>query len=237
MQKQVNFVVIAIIAILAGMLLPALNKASKKAQGTTCVNNLKQLGLVFSAYENDSNGYLLFDRGSNCYWAHPLIEAGYITKYKFLFCPNMKDKPIPVKVWTSDQYYRTYGRFVLDAAYNSFLGKSWSSYGDSDKNSANHYTFWILKQIKYPSSFIHAGDSRHKNGKTTRSYVAPRASSQHNFDFDAHGCANFLYMPGNVSSKINPRDIREDLLKNAIADGEDPNQTLYAYKNRIEVTF
>lgn len=51
-------VVIAIIAILAAMLLPALNKARTRAHSINCAGNLKTLGQMFSLYANDFNGVL-----------------------------------------------------------------------------------------------------------------------------------------------------------------------------------
>jgi prepilin-type N-terminal cleavage/methylation domain-containing protein len=67
-------VVISIIAILAALLLPALNKAKTKAQGIQCLSNLKQLQLAHILYADDFNGNLVPNPETGSGWIEGWLD-------------------------------------------------------------------------------------------------------------------------------------------------------------------
>lgn len=92
-------VVIAIIAILASLLLPALQKARNKAKAITCISNLKQSGLILFSYADDFHGWVLvYD--SNRQFLHVMAEyVGGKTipwkdlrTYQHLGCPCIEER-------------------------------------------------------------------------------------------------------------------------------------------------
>lgn len=113
-------VVVAIIAILAAMLLPALSKARGRARAAACMNNLKQLGLAFAMYLNDYEEffppcYFGVNAAANTWkvtWTQLIgsyiggnlgqgqIGWGTIPKNTPFCCPSQL-------VWNRDAYYST----------------------------------------------------------------------------------------------------------------------------------
>ena len=91
-------IVIAIIAILAAMLFPALNKAREKARGIACVNQLKQIGLAHVQYYNDYKGWGIMAST----WIYPVDQypEGWYTHIialsvmKYAVIPMAKNIPV-----------------------------------------------------------------------------------------------------------------------------------------------
>ncbi len=104
-------VVVAIIAILAAMLLPSLQKAKRMAVNTQCLANLKQLGMSLSLYSSDNE----------CFPYTTKECAGYTDPNTGLYnCHTGMDNSVPVPPAEPYNMYAQ-GKYC-DVALRSYIG-------------------------------------------------------------------------------------------------------------------
>ena len=157
-------VVIAIIAILAAMLLPALQQARERARSTTCVNNLKTVGVAVNNYMGDNRGFMPGSITGNIYMVCPdgvsrsisrfghamlhYLPGAQLTKWPNITNGLQKNNPLQCPSDTiRNEYYKGAGH--------------WYSYGN------NYYAAWDQnshqmqkpEKIKTPSQFMYLAET------------------------------------------------------------------------------
>ena len=201
-------VVIAIIAILAGMLLPALSKARAKAQSSSCLNNLKNIGMALTSYVGDHDDFIppnisKTKTNNDANWAALLVKDSYLPQGIFI-CPTTH----------SYKYAKTVleYRLTLEAEWNNPWQLNWITYGMNLGIGSNWVettlaaTLPTLKigQEKNPSQTIAVADCRKFDESTASGfhylnwYISScRVEDRHS------GAANIVWLDGHASSLLN----------------------------------
>ncbi len=117
-------IVIAIIAILASLLLPALNKARDRARTAQCATKMKALGNAFALYADAYAGFVPYMRDSAGEWHWPsnFINDAKLLDSRTFFCPG-REKP-------ATDYYFNYWR----ERTRTGIGKAESQYSEYGAN-------------------------------------------------------------------------------------------------------
>ena len=206
-------VVIAIIAILAAMLMPALQQARERGVASQCLNNLKQCGMQgFLTYGNDNRGMVYVHNGTNS-WSgiyrgfdtagRPLARQdisgnpnnlGYFPKWMTMQCPKTNPK-IP------DGWLHSYtGPANLRGALVQLRDKSMFS-----TSNTNVPWFVQIERLKRPSGNFGLGDSITLSGTTpcqagAASVTSNTVTGTRGGVFIAHsGSANVWFWDGHAA--------------------------------------
>ena len=228
-------VVIAIIAILAAMLMPALQQARERAKSTNCQNNLKTYGTALASYADSYGGYaipqqtvnVVTGRGYNSWFglqawfrqamAKGVSDEAWMAGKSFNGCPSREENGRP-----------TGGRVAgfADAAYSyahntDLLGHIHVASGLKGRKLS------LLKRPSFYIAFMDSEDYMTSHNLCWKKYPSENNSSCHYTDFRHGGrtSLNATMSDGHVRSFNNASEWFFDLEKDAVP--HEPYQRMY----------
>ncbi len=221
-------VVIAIIAILAAMLLPALNQAREKGKQASCTNNLKQCAQACLMYAGDNHDLIAMNTpNDNDSWTNLLWKNGYLpaSQYsgswlysKVCTCPSATRRVYSDAYYEenpSKVRYRVYGMYSGsdDYDYNNRPGKAETLgnyyYSLTKAESGGSYVgrYCVLNKMRLPTGISMLADTGYPNTDKDNfdlccwMYTPHKASDLGDGVMLRHsGRANIAWMDGHVSS-------------------------------------
>ena len=221
-------VVIAIIAILAAILLPALNSARERGRAASCINNLKQMSNALSLYHDDNDNYntysCFFDKGRKQDVWHttllPYLGVSNVSVDRSRGVNSYREEVLLCPSQPAEEYIRPAGYFCSYTINGRERGTSSTSgnrfFGYFDSNNTNPQ--YKMNQIKNPSVIMAITDTSARKGDGTFAYTRTNAAvwSWDGSMADAnalltkgidvrHGkSANFTYFDGHVGAFTPP---------------------------------
>ncbi len=225
-------VVIAIIAILASMLLPALNQARERARAIKCVSNLKQVGMAMTLYRDDNDGVMVHTGVTECGLERASVMlardrgmlsgrkegTGYLS-WDVLCCPAdaRSGAGKPAVNGETDENKATFG-FLCDQPdvekFGAFMfGRATAGYATGGKVAWND-CFSSANKMKAPSETLLAGDALMSNGCRGNAFRVYNNDGSGAFIFSgAHvSRANLVAGDGHVAS-LSKQELQNSMMK------------------------